>query len=210
MNRGMYGAIGPTPISIAGNRGAFTLSNGITNVGNDIRLDPTYAGTRVLLNTLTASSSTNLADTTSLTSTYKNYEIVFENILPATTSTTCQLRVNSGGVQSTTYLGIQFGANVAGAITNATSTTTILASSALHVSNSGTGIHGFFRVYNPSQTATPKMFIGTTSYTSTTGSIEIVNSSGYWNGGNGAVTGFEVTFSSGNIASGIIRVYAWN
>jgi hypothetical protein len=30
---------------------------------------------------------------------------------------------------------------------------------------------------------------------------------GFWNGGNGAVDGFEVLFSTGNIASGIIKIY---
>jgi len=33
---------------------------------------------------------------------------------------------------------------------------------------------------------------------------------GYWNGGNGAITGFQVFFSSGNLASGSIKVYGLN
>lgn len=196
--------------SIAGNTGAFTLSGGITNSTNDIRLDTAY-GVRKLLATLTASASANLADTTSLTSTYKNYEIVFESILPATTSTTCQFKINSAGVQSTTYLGTVFFANQTGiSTTPAANTTFIGISSAAHVSNSGAGVNGRIRVSNPAQTTSPKMWYGQFAYPSTTGVTESVITNGYWNGGNGAITGFQVDFNSGNITSGAIRIYGWN
>lgn len=166
------------------------------------------AGARVLLATLTASNSANLADTTSLTSTYKSYEIVFESILPATTSTTCQFKVNSAGVQSTVYVATVFFGNTAGISTTPTSVTTFIpVSSALHVSNTGPGVNGIFRVSNPSQTTSPKMWYGDFVYPSTTGTIELAMAGGYWNGGNGAITGFQVDFSSGNITSGVIRVY---
>jgi hypothetical protein len=33
------------------------------------------------------------------------------------------------------------------------------------------------------------------------------NTSGYWNGGNGAVDGFQVLMSSDNITSGTIKIY---
>jgi hypothetical protein len=64
---------------------------------------------RVLLATLTASASASLADTTNLTSAYSRYELVFTNIIPATNAVSCRLRVNVGGVQTTSYDGTVLG-----------------------------------------------------------------------------------------------------
>ena len=57
-----------------------------SSVWNAIFTDMTAAFTQVaqsrfLLNTLTAATSATLGDTTSLTSTFKDYEIVFENLI---------------------------------------------------------------------------------------------------------------------------------
>jgi hypothetical protein len=51
----------------------------------------------VLLNTMTAANSATLSDTTSLTCAFTSYEIVFENLIPATASATAELQVHSGG-----------------------------------------------------------------------------------------------------------------
>lgn len=164
---------------------------------------------RVLLNTLTASSSASLADTTSLTSTYNEYEIVFANVVPASATTHCMLRVNSGGVQSTTYVSVGLGFNAAGALVSSV-TTYIPCTVANKTTTGAPGISGTFRVSNPSQTSSPKMFHGVFGYNSADASVGAgMVSTGYWNGGNGAVTGFEVSMGSGNIASGTIKVYGW-
>jgi hypothetical protein len=196
--------------SINSRTGAITLNStsGITNSSNDIilsqasssqfgavKVDNTTitaaagvisaAGTRVLLNTLTASSSASLADTTSLTSTYYNYEIVFENVLPATNS--------QGGTVSASAI-----------------TTEVRCTSSAGNANTGPGLSGDLRISNPSGTTARKSWWGTLSYNTTASAAATNLVSGYWDGGNGAITGFEFTFSSGNIASGTIKVYGWN
>jgi hypothetical protein len=220
--------------SINSRTGAITLNStsGITNNSNDIilsqassaqfgavKVDNTTitaaagvisaAGTRVLLNTLTASSSASLADTTSLTSTYYNYEIVFENVLPATNSVIGRFRVNSGGVQSTSY-AVQQTIFQGGTVSASAITTEVRCTSSAGNANTGPGLSGDLRISNPSGTTARKSWWGTLSYNTTASAAATNLVSGYWDGGNGAITGFEFTFSSGNIASGTIKVYGWN
>jgi hypothetical protein len=195
--------------SIAGNTGAFTLSGGITNSTNDIRLDPAFGGWK-LLATLTASASATLSDTTNLTSTYKEYEIVLTNILPATNAVNFTLQVHSGGsFQATSYLDTIL--SIAGSTTvSFTSLTTALPLdvTAHTLLNTGPGFSGNLRVSNPSGTSAAKNWTGQFGYP--TGSVYSMSTlAGMWNN-TAAITGFQVQMSSGNIASGTIRIYGRN
>jgi hypothetical protein len=165
-----------------------------------------YQDGRVLLNTLTASNSATLADTTSLTSDFGEYEIVLENLLPATNSVTGQFRVNSGGVQSTSY-AVQQTILQGGTVSASAITTEIRVTSTAGNANSGPGVSGNLRVRSPSGTSARKVWWGTQSYNTTASAAATNLVSGYWDGGNGAITGFQFSFSSGNITSGTIRVY---
>jgi hypothetical protein len=165
----------------------------------------------VLLATLTASNSATLADTTSLTSTYTRYELVFEGILPATNAVTPRLRYNVGGVQTASYKGASF------IITNGTSasetTTTFVpvgraATAELGTDANSNGINGSIRIFNPASTTIRKWAQGAFSFLdSATSAVAMTLVTGYYDGGNGAVTGFEVSMSSGNITSGTVKVY---
>lgn len=189
----------------AGTTGQLLQTNSTTG-------DPAWASVSapVLLATLTASNSATLADTTSLTSTYPRYEIVFTNILPATASVDCRLRVNSGGVKTTGYTGTT-AAWVAGAAAAPNTTTTFVSCDrgGTVLSNTTAGINASFIVTNPSQTASPKLIFGHGSYRDATSAERIgaFTSAGGWDGGNGAVTGIEVSMSSGNITSGTVKIY---
>jgi len=161
----------------------------------------------VLLNTLTASNSATLSDTTSLTSTYNYYQIEFENLLPATNSVTLELQVHSGGTfQTTTYVSTVVRGNGAG-VGAQSSTTFVDLTVQTGVANTGPGMSGRILVYNPSGASTPKIFTGVLSTFSTNSSAEVAMISGWWNGGNGAVDGFQVLASTGNLTSGVIRIY---
>jgi hypothetical protein len=78
------------------------LTGGTITTSGTCAIDTAYGGPK-LLNTLTASNSATLSDTTSFTNAFNEYDIVFENIVPATNAVACQLQVNSGGVQATNY-----------------------------------------------------------------------------------------------------------
>lgn len=165
---------------------------------------------RILLNTLTASNSATLDDTTSLTSTYSEYEIVFENIVPATNAVAFQaLYQVSGTFQTSGYKALCNNLNTSGA--GASSETTQIpitrSSGDLSSTASNGGYCGTARIFNPSGTASGKLWSSTGSAfqtgTSTTGSFI---TSGFYNATT-AVTGLRFKMSSGNITSGIIRVY---
>lgn len=165
---------------------------------------------RVLLNTLTANNSANLSDTSSFTSLFRNYELVFENLIPAAGANTAQLLVHSGGAfPGTVYLSsgnvaVPGGTNTLGSITSH-----IPCGYPANVGAVAPGISGRIMVSNPLQTAARKMWFGQFSHQATSGPA-VASIGGYWDGGNGAVDGFEFLMASGNIASGSIRVYGWN
>lgn len=189
-----FSAVGP------GTLGQALVSNGAS-------ADPAFkSGGWTLLNTLTASTSASLSDTTSLTSSYSEYEIEFTDILPATNGVTGQLRINSAGVQTTGYIAntIVF-ANGSATGTAAAPTTFIPVYSATGVLNTGNGLSGKMYINNPSSSGITHIVYGNMFQRSAALS-GWCGCSGAWNTA-GAITGIEFTFSSGNIASGSIKIY---
>lgn len=154
-------------------------------------------GAMVLLNTLTASNSATLSDTTSLTATYSSYKIVFENIVPVTNAQVFQVLVHSGGAfQTTNYLDKTASATTYFNIANTTAVD----------NTAGKGLSGFMFVSNPASTTTAKILNAqVTEYSA--GALQGINQGGVWNGGLGAVDGFQFAFASGNISTGIIKIY---
>lgn len=167
----------------------------------------TTSGNRTLLNTLTASASATLSDTTSFTSTFSKYVLVLENILPATSATTFELQVHTAGTFPATSYEAGSTLVATGSALASTNPTTFIPLSNTITANAGQGISGEVFVENPSNTTTTKNWWGKTVYTQSangTGSAWIY---GRWNGGNGAIDGFQVLFNSGNITSGTIKIY---
>lgn len=247
-------AVGSGVTSIAGNAGAFTLTNGITNTVNAIGLvipvapanggtgavsptahtvqigegtsafasvgpgttgqalvsngaaDPSFqSGGWVLLNTLTASTSATLSDTSSLTATYSEYEIVFANIIPASNSTTFELQVHeSGTFPSTGYLSTGIGNNSGGVALFDNPTTFIPLSHTSLVTNSTPGLNGWVRVATPSASSFHN-FHGHTGYATGSGA-GVIDFDGYLNT-SAVIDGFQVLFSAGNITSGTVKIY---
>jgi hypothetical protein len=163
---------------------------------------------RTLLATLTASNSPSLSDTTHFTAAYYGYELVFENVIPATNLVSGQLQVHSGGAfQTTNYLGQEAHYTGTGGVP-AVSTTFIPFGTVNNISTAaaGVGLNGSVRVSNPTQTTAPKVWTG--EYTHAyTGPAVLLGVCGGWWSGNGAIDGFQFSFSAGNIVSGTIRVY---
>lgn len=159
----------------------------------------------VLLNTLTASTSASLSDTTSLTSTYSSYQIVFENLLPATNADAFEFLVHSNGsFQATSYLCtiLPIGSAVQ------QPTTYIGVTSSAAVANSGAGMCGIATIFNPSQATSFKLVQGQSTGQIAGPTLSFAIFGGMWTGGTTAVDGFQVkTVSGGNITSGVIKIY---
>lgn len=162
---------------------------------------------RVLLATLTANNSAStLADTTSLTATYPAYEIIITNLIPASSTITCRIRVNVSGVQTSSYSSaLVYTTN--GANNPENQTTYVPCSGSSRLLNTGTGVNAQFTVMNPSQSSTSKAIFGIGTYPDSSTTIAAYTSGGYYTGGNAAVTGIEVSTSTGNWTSGTVKIY---
>lgn len=171
---------------------AFVLANG--------------SGTRVLLNTLTASSSTTLFDTTSITNTYNEYEIVFENITPATNNVTLNMQVHAAGsFQSTNYnSNILAFAGTASAV--ASLTTVIQLSDTTVSSTAARGVSGYIKMYGNQASGNVHAWEGRTVHRNQVPTITSAIISGQWESGT-AVDGFQISFNTGAIANGVLKVY---
>jgi hypothetical protein len=183
----------------AGTTGQAILSNGAG-------VDPSFkSGPWTLINTLTASSSASLQDTTSITSAYSDYEIVFTNLIPSTTSVSCELQIHSGGTfQTSAYAGSGF-------VPNGTAIIQIVASTFIPLCNSGSqvnsapGITGSLRISNPSSSAIHPVS-GIVTYNGAGGAIAQWIVGADWNSA-GVIDGFQFLFSAGNITSGTVKIY---
>lgn len=166
---------------------------------------------RILLYTEAASSSASIGTTSAMTSTWKHYEIVLENILPATNAVDIFFRVYSGGsYQNTTYVASGALIYPSGVSTLGSVTTGIRLNNSSQTSSTQPGMSGRIHMSNPSQTTAKKVINAQVTYNGTVGPPHTIVAGGYWNGGDGAVTGCQIIASSGNIASGSIYIYGYN
>lgn len=161
----------------------------------------------VLLNTVTASNSATVSDTTSMTGSYSFYEIVFENIIPATAANTLNLQVHVSGGSFATSGYVTEGFVPSGtAIVSISPTTAIPLNNTSGQTNASPGISGHLRTHAPSASAIHS-FIGITTYNGS-GTTAPWTVSGYLNS-VGIIDGFQISFPSGNIASGVVKVYGY-
>jgi hypothetical protein len=162
-----------------------------------------------LLEQHTASSSATLNFTTCITAAYDEYEIHFVNIVPATNSVSWQMKVSTDG--GSTYVGgtsYNYGMIYSGIGDNPTqSTGSGVAAIDLAHSVSTTAnysVNGTIVLFNPGG-STFKFINGKTQAMALGNLYQWGNSGVYL--ATTAVNAFQFLFSSGNIASGTIRVY---
>lgn len=164
-------------------------------------------GTVIGVETISASGTTNtIQSTISWTNTYSRYKIVATDLTFSSAGATCVLQVfSNGSYQNSGYLCNFFVAgNVIGTgfVIN---TTGILLNSSVPTGVSNTCCD--YEIYNPSQTTHGKTIMGQGSYLNSTPNLVTTLVSGYWTGGNTAITGCQLRASAGNILSGTLTIY---
>jgi len=200
--------------------GSLVLASQSSGVANFLQVSATgVVGTAspnfVLLNTLLPNNVASTNDTSSFTSTYRNYLVMFDNVCPATQTTTLQITLATSGSAFTTsgYVSIAQ-INVSSVLVTDTSTAALLLTGTRSTTQLQTstvnGVNGYIRLFNPSGSVANKALEGRVTYPTpgalgtTTLAMSVVN--GMFSNAS-PVTGINFAFNSGNIQTGTIRIY---
>ena len=180
-----------------------------------------FGGALNLLSTQTASNSANVAFTSGIDSTYKEYVFEFININPATDAVTFHFNGSDDAsswsydvVKTTTVFDAYHYENDGGGTLEYASAQDLAQSTAYQTLVSTLGndadqcASGKLHLFNPSSTTYVKNFYGTFSYVAeSSGSYEQNNYvAGYFNT-TSAITAIDFKMSSGNINAGTIKMY---
>lgn len=170
----------------------------------------------VLLEQHTASASASLDFTTCISSTYDEYQIEFVNVVPETDAVDLWMRMSTDGGSTydsgSNYFFSGFGFNNTGSsvlgVGSAAKTTAIKFQNAANIDNSADyGVVGSGRLFSPGSSSLRKYFQYRVTYLDNTAAVlQNLDGTGIYDSAT-AVNAFQFLMSSGNIASGTIRVY---
>ena len=181
-------------------------------------------GAMNLISTQTASGSANLSFTSGIDDTYDSYVFKFYNIHPATNNTKLQFQssINSGSSYGVTMTSTAFFATHSedggtSSLSYDANDDLAQSTSFMPLSFDGIGnandnnLSGFLNLFSPSSTTFVKHFTGTTNATRiNTGQNQNYSlesfAAGYFNT-TSAINAVQFKMSSGNIDSGVIKLY---
>jgi hypothetical protein len=208
----IYGGASGVATRLAGGTSTYVLtSNGATSAPS--WQAPSGGGALDLLEQHTASTSATLDFTTAISATYDEYQIEFVNVIPASNNVALYMRMSTNGGSSydtssiydfTAGYAYSGGVGVGASATNSDRITLIDA-----VGNSSNyGVRGSIRLFSPGSTALYKSVLGQLMRddASALGIVLITGVGGVYKSAT-AVNALRFLYSSGNIASGTIRVY---
>ena len=175
-------------------------------------------GALTLISTATASSSATLSFTSGIDSTYKEYVFKFINIHPGTDDTrfVYQASIDGGSNYNTTMTTTVFRAQHSEDDSSATlgyrtardqaqGTSYQQLSEAVGADNDQC-ISGYLHLFDPSNTTFVKHFMSTAPATISNDNLETLYVAGYHNT-TSAINAVSFKFESGNIDSGVIKMY---
>ena len=174
-------------------------------------------GAMTLLATQTASGSANLSFTSGIDDTYDSYVFKFINIHPATDSVHFQVNFRDGGsaydaVKTTTYFRAYHDEADSAAALGYDTSADLAQSTGVQILNQTVGNDndqccvGTLHLYNPSSTVFVKHFIFRGNRAQAANYTVDDYVAGYCNV-TAAIDGVQFTMSSGNIDSGVIKLY---
>jgi hypothetical protein len=171
------------------------------------------SGALILLEQHTASSSASLDFTTAISSSYDSYRVEFVAIIPATTNVDLLMRVNTGsgfistGVYSWIHNRYSTSAIAQGGDNSGTATSILIGWAVDHISNNASwGFYGSADLFTYPSTFT--RIIGKATVLQGAGAYQQSDFGGVYNATT-AITQVRFLMSSGNIASGTIRIYGY-
>ena len=198
------------------------VSNGTTLIDNGALDSAVPTGSLILLSTQTASSSATIDFTSGIDSTYKEYVFKFTDIHPATNRAIFQFQSDTGTNTSynitvtSTYFQAYHKENDGGAAlgyneSHDDAQSTSFSNLTVHNSNDNDSCaSGTLHIFDPSNSTFVKHFISNFNhmYTETGGDKYSWESfkAGYFNTTT-ALTRFRFKYDTGNIDSGVIKLY---
>ena len=174
-------------------------------------------GSMNLISTQTASSSSTISFTSGIDDTYDEYVFKFYNIHPQTDNAEFQFNFRDGGsaydaTKTTTFFYADHreddaGASLAYDTGRDLAQGTGVAKISRQVRNhNDSGLNGEFNLFSPSSTTFVKHFIAKNNHVLEGDASINVFTAGYANV-TAAIDGVQFSFSSGNIDSGVIKLY---
>ena len=194
----------------AGTSGYALVSNGAGAVPSYQAVGGTGGGALILLEQHTASGSASLNFTTAITSSYDDYVIEFVNVLPATNNNNLLARVSTNGGStwdsSNTYQWTWFYTYHNGSTGTGGNSLDTSMNFGGNQQNNLFGFNGTVKLYDPLNASLYKQIMLDTGYDNTSGGIiRMFGTAAYLSAT--AVNAIQFFYSSGNIASGTIRIY---
>lgn len=194
-------------------------TNKVTGLGNGTAATDAAAYGQVIMRTIESQVASNSAAfdfDANLDDTYDRYELEFTNLVPQTDDVTLFLRVGTGGgptwqsgasayTTNAWLVGASAGQFLggAGSAVFLTGTTT-----ALGVGNAaGEFVSGVVEFDNPDAAKFPVFSFRSRYMTPAPASVSVTGGGSY--GTSGAITGLQLSFSSGNIVSGTARLIGY-
>jgi hypothetical protein len=180
---------------------------------------------RVLIQEQIISSPVASVDfTRGITSAFNKYDFDFLDVKPATDDAFFYCRVSSNAGTSYDSGASDYNQAGSGVWSNASFTTSAIsaqntsqgfmstASAAIGVSSAANeaGYCGTLSMYNPSNTSRFKQFIGTGGYNLASDNFNIYVQTSFVRKSSSAINAIRFFFSTGNVASGLIRLYGVN
>jgi len=185
-----------------------------TSLAGDLSVTGAISGTDMeLLHTTTVSSNVGEVQIDGhFTSAFKNYKIIGSNVHTDTDNVNMNMKFMSGGSlltgsfhKSNRIRGI----NTISTLSNQNETSDTEFAKVGGALGSDTGEHCNFEIllFDPLATDNFKSFLSSSNSITYVGSCEIGVMAGFFNSGQVALSGIEIDPSSGNIASGIFKLY---
>ena len=184
----------------------------ITSDGTNYRSSFSVSGAMVLLETQTASASATIDFTTGIDSTYSHYKMVLIDVISANDTVGLYFRISQSstflsGSTDYQYANDFYRSDGAGTGAGSTGAAQIL----LNAGSLGTGtdesLNGEITFFNPAGTAERKRLISDLVALTEAPVFQAMKAIGEFKLNTTAVDGFRFLMSSGNIASGVFKLY---
>jgi len=189
----------------------YTLT--LPSVTGTIALTSDITNTVVLLGTQTASNSASLAFTSLISATYDEYIFVIQNIIPATDGADFYLRTSTNNGSSYDAAGSDYAYAGSRAVSGSVSNTVSQSSSAGQIliaeslgNATGENCNGKVTLFNPLNATVYKCVKYAMGYYSSAPDARVLDGAGY-RLAVADIDAVQFLMSSGNITSGVIRMY---